>query len=312
MTPTVSVVIPTRNGMASLPGVFEALASQRAPFAVEIVGIDSDSTDGTAEWLATRVDVLLRVKAGEFGHGRTRNQAIARTRGTFVVLLVQDARPLGRDWLRTLVAPLSTDERVAGTFARQVPSPTAGAVAREYSRRWVAASDESRLITIANPAQFDTYSPRQRLEHCAFDNVCSCIRRAVWESRAFPDVPIAEDLWWARTVLLDGQRLAFVADATVEHSHDRSSAYELKRTWVLHQQLFHLFGLRTIPSLSTLMSAIASSLALHGRLLRESGERRDVRTLARAAGLAVAWPLGQYLGGWTAAAGRDGWRPSGV
>jgi hypothetical protein len=69
-----------------------------------------------------------------------------------------------------------------------------------------------------------------RLVRCAFDNVCSCIRRTAWTEHPFRAAPIAEDLQWAHDVLLAGYSLAFVPDAVVLHSHDRSPIYEFKRT----------------------------------------------------------------------------------
>ena len=139
-------------------------------------------------------------------------------------------------------------------------------------------------------------TPMARLLFCAFDNVASCIRRSVWEQRPFKSTPIAEDLAWSLDVLLAGYSIAFAPDAVVIHSHDRGAVYEYRRTRVLHEQLFELFGLQTIPAMSALMRAIASSSLSHARL-----ELRSPGQWARALTLAVAWPLGQYVGGRRAA-----------
>jgi GT2 family glycosyltransferase len=140
----------------------------------------------------------------------------------------------------------------------------------------------------------------ERLRRCTFDNVCSCIRRSVWIDFPFKATPIAEDLEWARDVLLAGHRLAYVPAATVIHSHDRSARYEFTRTYLLHRRLFELFEVRTIPTLAALARAIASSLALHLRCAR--ADRSYFRPIA----LAFAWPIGQYLGALSAV---RGWKP---
>src|SRR5262249_45025827 len=127
------------------------------------------------------------------------------------------------------------------------------------------------------------------------DNVCACIRRSVWRAHPFQSTPIAEDLEWARDVLLSGGRLAYVPEATVVHSHDRSARYEFLRTYVLHRRLYQLFGLRLIPTLPALVRAVGSTLAVHIRCDRSG----------RSVGLALAWPVGQYLGALSAA---RGWR----
>ena len=90
---------------------------------------------------------------------------------------------------------------------------------------------------------------------------------------------------------MHGYKIAYVPEAAVIHSHERSAAYELARTRLLHRRLYDLFGMRTIPTLPHLGRAVASSLALHVSL------ERSPRALA----LAIAWPLGQYLGGRDAA-----------
>ena len=42
---------------------------------------------------------VLAIPGRDFNHGATRNLGIENCRGAFVVLLVQDAEPDGRDWL---------------------------------------------------------------------------------------------------------------------------------------------------------------------------------------------------------------------
>lgn len=311
MTPEVSIVVPTRNGMATLPALVDAIAAQRDEAAREVVIVDSGSTDGTPEFARRAGARVFAVEPARFNHGTTRNHGIGQTGGRFVVLTVQDARPLGDGWLTHLLAPLRADETVAGAFARQVPAPTASVVVREQLAKWVAHQTSSRVISL-DAAAYNALTPAERLVRCAFDNVCAAIRRSVWERHPFPATPIAEDLEWGRTVLLAGHRLAYVQEAAVEHSHDRPARYELVRTWVLHQQLLRLFGFRAIPSPLGLAPSIGATIAAHRRLVREAGVRTGSAEWRQAMKLAVAWPLGQFLGGWTAACGRPHWRPRGV
>jgi glycosyltransferase involved in cell wall biosynthesis len=297
VTPRYSVVIPTRNGAGTLPALLGALRAQRTTGAVEIIAVDSGSTDGTIELLQPQVHSLIRISPEEFDHGLTRNLAVARTHGEFVVLLVQDAVPLGDMFLESLAAPLVADARVAGAFARQQPRPEASAITRHYLDNWIASRPESRTSALVDGrAQLEAMTPMARLLFCAFDNVASCIRRSVWEQRPFKSTPIAEDLAWSLDVLLAGYAIAFAPDAVVLHSHDRGAVYEYRRTRVLHEQLFELFGLQTIPAVPALMRAIATSWVSHARL-----ELRSPGQWARALTLAVAWPLGQYVGGRRAA-----------
>lgn len=295
--PRVSIVLPTRNGATTLPVVLGAISRQKVDFPFEVIAVDSSSSDGTADLLRSRVDRFISIAADEFDHGLTRNLGVERARGELVVLLVQDALPASDSWLAALTAPLFADQRLAGTFARQLPRPDASAIARHYLERWIASSAVARAIAVESSAALDALEPMAQAERCAFDNVCSCIRRSVWALHPFRQTPIGEDFEWAREVLLAGYRLAYVPAAEVIHSHDRPARYEFVRTYLLHRRLYELFRLRAIPTVPLLVRAIASSLELHWRCQPFSG---------RAVALAFAWPLGQYLGALSAV---RGWKP---
>jgi glycosyltransferase involved in cell wall biosynthesis len=306
-TPLVSIVLLTRNGGATLPATLDAIARQRADFAYEIVAVDSGSTDDTLPLLERMAREVVAIPSRSFNHGLTRNLGIERASGELIVLLVQDALPTTDHWLARLTTPLRADARVAGTFCRQLPRPHATALTKHYLDGWVAASATPRSVRLTDPAELDRLDPMARLHLCAFDNVCSCVRRSVWQQIPFRETPIAEDLEWGKAVLLRGHSLQFVPDAAVLHSHDRSAWYEFTRTYVLHRRLLELFGLRTIPTVRLLIRAILSSARLHLNCEREATRAGNGKAgLGRALALAVAWPLGQYLGALSAA---RRWKP---
>jgi hypothetical protein len=135
------------------------------------------------------------------------------------------------------------------------------------------------------------------------------VRKSVWETIPFPETVIGEDIEWAKAVLVAGHALEYVPGAEVVHSHDRSPQYEFARTSLLHHRLFDLFGVRLIPRKRDLARAVLSTLRLH--IACEFRTRRagaGQAGWARALGLAVAWPLGQYMGGRTAALGEPAHR----
>ena len=300
----VSVVIPTFNAGAQLNRLLDAIAAQDGPYRPVVVAIDSGSTDGTTDLLRARGARVLTISQADFNHGATRNRALEVVTTEFAVMTVQDALPASAAWLHALVSPLSSDGSLAGTWARQQPRPDASRITAYYLSRWAAAQESPRTAGPITREQFAALTPAQRHLACAFDNVCACIRMSVWREHPFATTRIAEDLEWAQTVLQAGHRLAFVPAAAVVHSHDRPAAYELRRTYLVHERLQALFGLTTIPDLGGLARAIAVSLALHVRLA--AGEPRGrLRALVRAIQLAVVWPLGQYLGALAARQGRD-------
>jgi glycosyltransferase involved in cell wall biosynthesis len=307
--PRVSVVLLTRNGASTLPALLDALWKQKVTLPVEVVAVDSGSTDGTRQLLEGRVHKVVTIEARAFNHGRTRNLAIEQTTGDLITFIVQDALPVSEHWLLNLTAPLLTDQTVAGAFARQLPRPGASAITRHYLAQWAAAGERGWTSSIAGDAEWQVLTPQERFLRCIFDNVCSCVRRSAWTAHPFADTPIGEDVEWAKDVLLAGHRIVYAPEATVVHSHDRSATYEYRRTYLLHRRLSDLFDLRTIPTFPLAARAVASSLAIHLWC-----ERLRPTTWPHGAALAVAWPAGQYLGARSAVRRRPTprWKPGTV
>lgn len=223
---SVSVVIPTLNGAATLPALLDALASQEIGRAsIDLVAIDSGSTDETLDLLERAGARILRIPQQEFAHGRTRNRAIAATRGELVFLFSQDAVPTSPDYLRRLIATLETYPDAAGVSARQLPRPGANVLAH---LRWGRFDSRPRIVRVG-PDEFARLSAEERRVACLFHSAAGGLRRSAWEVIPFPDVPIAEDLAWSREVLSVGWALAYEPRAAVWHSHERPLGEELER-----------------------------------------------------------------------------------
>ena len=300
----IPIVIPTRNAGPVLGQVLEAIAAQDGPFQPDVIAIDSGSSDGTIERLEQYGARVLSVAANAFNHGETRNHGLEQAWGECAVLLVQDAVPATAGWLSALIEPLLRDPLIAGTFARQLPGDQASRVTAHYLSHWIAAQETPRVIGPLTADALARMSPSERHAACAFDNVCSCIRLSVWQTHRFAATPIAEDLQWARDVLGAGFKLAYVPDAVVRHSHERSVAYELQRTYLVHQRLETLFGLATVPTFASLVRAIATTIPANARIAAQEPRHRW-RAVLRGTALGVAQPVGQYLGARSARQGRE-------
>jgi hypothetical protein len=97
----------------------------------------------------------------------------------------------------------------------------------------------------------------------------------------------------------------------VEHSHDRSASYELQRSYLVHQRLQALFGLSTVPTMASLLRAVAATVPVNARIAFRAPRQR-VRAVVHGAALGIAQPLGQYLGARAAREGRELLRPRGI
>jgi rhamnosyltransferase len=255
----VSIVLPVRNAGPDLEGVLAGIAAQRHELGeVELLAVDSGSTDGTPERLERAGARVLRIAPETFDHGGTRDLAISEARGELVVLLVQDATPGDERWLANLVAEFD-DPEVAGAWCRQVARPDAPSVTALRLAESLHGSRKRRLARLPPGRKLADLDPFDRLALCSFDNVCSAVRKSVWRSIRFGPCAFAEDMIWGKTAIEAGHALAYTSDAFVVHSHDRSIAYEYRRTYLAHHALHHLFGVRTVPDLATAWRSLATS-----------------------------------------------------
>jgi glycosyltransferase involved in cell wall biosynthesis len=79
--PSTSVVIPVKNGGTDLVRCLEAIGRQRVEGEVEIVVVDSGSTDGSSERARRLGAQVHEIAPDEFHHGRTRNLGASLARG---------------------------------------------------------------------------------------------------------------------------------------------------------------------------------------------------------------------------------------
>lgn len=250
-----SLVIPTKNGGGLFKRVVASLQRQTVWKDVEFIIIDSQSDDDTVETARAAGAKCLTVAASDFNHGATRDLAISHATTNRVVLLVQDATPYDDRLIETLIAALNEDN-VAGVYARQIPYPDADVITKRnldlhFTGRM--ARDTSEIKDLRAYAALPSH---QRYMLCNFDNVCSAIRKDVWEQERFGRINFGEDIDWAERVLKRGYKIVYEPKAAVVHSHDRPLSYEYKRTYVCHRKLYNQFQLQVAPTLYTAFHAI--------------------------------------------------------
>ena len=263
-----SIVIPAYNAGDGFETLMKSLACQQTDFEYEVVVVDSGSVDGTPEVAERYGAVVHRIPKLEFNHGATRNFGISQTRGEYVALTVQDAVPLDEHWLSAMVENLERDEKVAGVYGRQVPHKNASLLTRALTKSLASASPERREQFIEDEALYRKLPPNRRRRLTAFDNVCSCIRRSVWEELPFDATNFGEDVRWGKKVIEAGYKIVYEPRSAVFHSHERGALYDLRRYYVDQRVLLELFGARGRPSLARLPLGMARNAGHLYRLLR--------------------------------------------
>jgi rhamnosyltransferase len=209
----IGVVIRTLNESALVGRCLEMLDRQRGGFDLDVLVVDSGSTDATREIARDLGARVVELQPTQFDYSKALNLGIEEVTGELVVILSAHAIPVDEQMLEKLVAHFDAPA-VAGVAARQVPWPDApwqevhrlrdqfAKTRREYSR-----GDDANIV---------------------FSNACSCIRRSVWAAEPFT-LPAVEDLEWAERVVAAGWKIVYEPEATVYHSHDEGPRAQAQR-----------------------------------------------------------------------------------
>jgi len=211
-SPSVSVVIPVLNAEGYLPKLLPAILSQQPSKPMEIILVDSISTDKTCE-IATKFPEVKIIPIENFSHGRARNLGAKAAKNDIIALLTQDALPKNEEWLSTLLAPFS-DEQVVATFSRQTPYPNATPMERYFLNTHFPDGAPTKMVKTSNNQELAF----QR--DVFFSNFSSAIRRNILLEHPFDEELImSEDQQFARDVIESGYAVVYQPQSVVIHSH---------------------------------------------------------------------------------------------
>lgn len=234
---SISVLMPTWQGMEFLERSLDALRAQVLDLAWDFLAVDSGSTDGTWECLGRYAETFpvpfrrRRIHQVEFDHGDTRNLMAALSEGDLLVFLTQDAIPSDERFLAKLAANFE-DEEVGAAYCRNVPRPDAELLTKVFSAGDPGYATERRVVRLPDRETYAALNPHERRVLYNFNDVASAIRRTLWERHPFPRTEFGEDVLMARALLEAGYAIVYDAHATVEHSHDYDAEESRKRAWI--------------------------------------------------------------------------------
>ena len=115
-----SIVIRTLNEARYLRQLLEGIRSQEfLQSEIEIIVVDSGSTDDTLAIAEKGGCRILHLKRSEFSFGRSLNIGCDAARGRFLVFVSGHCVPVDNQWLKNLLLPLA-DASTAIAFGRQV------------------------------------------------------------------------------------------------------------------------------------------------------------------------------------------------
>jgi rhamnosyltransferase len=249
----VGVVIRTLNESELIATCLETLERQQPGFDLDVVVVDSGSTDSTVELARAGGARIVEIAPAEFDYSKALNVGLEQLDTDLVVLLSAHAIPADDRWLARMTTPF-LDSRVAGVSSRQIPWPGAPWWETERLRR-AFGNDTQRYEAEA-------------ASDVLFSNAASCIRLSAWRAEPFT-LPAAEDLEWAERVVAAGWKIVYEARASVYHSHDEGPRAQARRMIDINRVHSGEIGrARVIRQAAGLLARNALSIARLGEPLR--------------------------------------------
>ena len=205
-----SAIVRARDRAHTIEATLQALRSQTVP--VEIIVVDSGSTDGTIEIAQRYADLVVHLPQSEFTYGGALNVGAAAASGDVHFALSAHCAPAYDDWVERSISHY-TDPAVAGTNqARRAPS---GQLLR------------SPYAQVPEDVRLDPY--------WGFSNHASSWRADVWRQIPFrEDLEACEDKEWSWRVLAAGWKILYdpLLHVPAAHRHMES----LSVMWARHRK----------------------------------------------------------------------------
>lgn len=200
----------------------------------------------------------------EFDHGRTRNEAVKRSKSEYFLMMTQDAKPLDDKLIEKLLEAFKKDSKIVAAYARQVASPTSSE-AEKYTRNF----NYPNVSAVHSLEDVETLG----IKAYYLSDVCAMYRRDKFdELGGFLNHTIFnEDMLYAAKAINAGYKIAYVADACVEHSHEYTLKKQYRRYFdngvshAKHPEVFE--GLNTNDEGMKLVKKTISHLKGNGRTL---------------------------------------------
>ena len=251
-----SIVIRAYNEARHLPRLLEGI-SQQSIKGVEVILVDSGSTDGTASLAESFGARVVRIGAEEFTFGRSLNLGIRAAKHGLVVIASAHVYPVYPDWLECLLRPFE-DEKTTLVYGKQRGTGTSNYSERQIFQQWFPEND----------------LPRQPSPFC--NNANAALRRTLWAEHPYDETLTGlEDVAWAKWAQSQGWDIVYASKAEIIHAHNetpRGVLNRYKREGMAFKQIFPEAHFNIYDCLRLTLTNILSDLkhATHERVLLQN------------------------------------------
>lgn len=209
----VSVVMRSFNEAWAIGETIRRLFAQDFEGEIELIVIDSGSTDGSVEIIRQANPAkFIEIPLGTYVPGVVLNQGAREASHDWIIYLNADATPVDNHWLVNLLEPCLEARDFGAGFSRQIARRDCRAVfAHDYER---------------------CFGPRRvskDWDHF-FSMVSSVTHRSVLEKHPIrEDLQYAEDDEWTRRLSGEGLEIVFAETSVVTHSHNYTLRQSFRR-----------------------------------------------------------------------------------
>ncbi|SDG12751.1 Glycosyltransferase, GT2 family [Pedobacter terrae] len=204
-----SIATRVKNEFKWIRFFFDSLKAQTFYRYLDIVFLDSGSTDGTLEFLEKENCNLYSIASSEFSFGETCNLMMQLTKGDHVLFFSGHVELESQYLVEEVQKFIDKIGTLSGYF-RQVPNEQVG------------CSIYDKVFLKYNFPTIDSADPEVKVDNHRFSNAASIVSRSHWEEIKFKPVIASEDAFWADEVVKKFRRIYYFHMFNVKHSHNET------------------------------------------------------------------------------------------
>ncbi len=205
MTPIFcSIIIRSFNEEKHIGRLMEGIRKQTIYDKIEVVLVDSGSTDNTVSIARKAGARIVNIRPEEFSFGRAINVGCEAANGEYLLFASAHVYPVYTDWIEKMVAPFS-NSKVALVYGRQIGNEITKYSEHQLFKKWFpAASNYAQSIPFCN-------------------NANAAVRKSLWLEQPYDEqLTGLEDLDWATKIQQKNYTIAYEAYAPIVHVHEET------------------------------------------------------------------------------------------
>ena len=222
----IDVIIPTYKPGKEFEKLIGRLQKQEYPIhKIIIINTRTDIFPDELDRSNYEIEIT-HIEPDQFDHGGTRNMGAGMSDADIVVYMTQDAIPVDEKLIGTFAKIFEENQDIGIAYGRQLPREECNIIER-YTRRF--NYPEKSLIKTKEEL------PKLGIKTFFCSDVCAAYRRNyLLSAGGFEDPTIFnEDMIFAGKRIYAGDKVAYVAEAKVIHSHNYTGRQQFHRNFDL-------------------------------------------------------------------------------